>query len=677
MMASRNGGACMKGTTMIAKGWTARVLAAGAFAGSMVCGLAFGQPPAAPEEAPPTPRAFLALERASLREFLVDGKDQVLRRALGMLPDRVNDLPRELAMDAETAALVKSMLLTLAKPCKVAITYTPNYQKGGAMGYGFVMSVPMPDAAEAETLHGRVMRAIGAEAADLSPSKRFPGMMEANLPVAPLRFGPRKGAGGTSYDIIWGAVGDADVAFAEIPKPTHPMASTVVNGVVDFSQLTTLVGLGKTAASGARGPQAQAAQQVAKKLASYGLYGSDAVVAHFQMGYTKDASVTHVEVRNAEKPLAAMGIESGTVTEADLRAIPADAVMASASAWSTKAYTDLLADLVRAEPQAKEALAQFKAATDVDLVEDVMNSLGGVAIAYASDTTGGGSIGSSVLLLSFADRDRFVTAHGKLVAALMKAIASSPDGEQVRKYVRMDTATEDGTTLYALRTPGIPIPFEVTYAMTPRYLVLGLTPQSVLAAVRQANGKGDRGIVSRAEVASQLPKGKGLISVSFADTPRLMGAGYPLVCLAGVGIANGVRSPADASRDPGMVVPVYNELRAGVRPTVAVTYHEGELVVLHSTSDRSMLVGASGALGGLLRAWPIAAAVGIGVGATVFKERMGAAGPWEDRAMALAYDAALGPNAWISPASWAVEGATLAPGGTAGARGWLERATRE
>ena len=44
------------------------------------------------------------------------------------------------------------------------------------------------------------------------------------------------------------------------------------------------------------------------------------------------------------------------------------------------------------------------------------------------------------------------------------------------------------------------------------------------------------------------------IYLSFVDTPRLISWGYELVNLGCAPLANGVRSPADPERDPGMIL---------------------------------------------------------------------------------------------------------------------------
>lgn len=620
---------------------------------------------AAGEKAPPNPKPFVAFERAPLSEFLTDPKDAAFKHALSMIPQRIDDLPKEVGMPADAADLVKTILMTIAKPSRVAITYTPDYQKAGAFGYGLIISSMMESETEAKALHTKISAMLAKNGADaqVMPSDEFPGLSEVTLPVAPLHFGPRKGAKGATYDVIWGAVANADAAFESIPKAS-PGMKTVINGVLDFEQLTTLVGLGKSAVSAGGGPQgSQMANQVTKKLSSYGLFGADAVLAHFQMGYTPDASVTHVEVKNFAKPLRAMGMDGPALTNQDMAVIPSDAVMASISVSSTKPWVDTIQDMMRMEPQAQQAMAEFKQRTGVDPLNDVLGSLGGVGVVYASDTTGGGSIGSTVMLMSFADRAKFISAHDKLVAFGMKMLAENPDSEEMAKYIRLDVQSLDDTKIYALRTPGIPIPFELSYAMTPRFLVVGLTPQAVLAAVKQATGKGDPGLMSRAEGSSQVPKGKELVSFTFADTPGLMGAGYPLVTMASLALANGVRSPSDPSRDPGMLMPLFNDLKKNVRPTVTITYKDGETLVLHSTADRSMLAGASGAVGGMLRAWPVIGAIGAAIAVGGFRDRFGAMLPEqaEQKFVAYAFDAAAGPNAWIMPSRWMMEGMSVMP----------------
>src|SRR5262249_36893971 len=141
---------------------------------------------------------------------------------------------------------------------------------------------------------------------------------------------------------------------------------------------------------------------------------------------------------------------------------------------------------------------------------------------------------------------------------------------------------QDGDTqLFSLNFPGLPVPFEITYAFKGNWLIAGITPQATLAATRQGKGKGIRDNAGFADIVG----GKEILSFSFIDTPRTMRDGYQYVSLAGSALANAVRSPIDAARDPGLIVPTFAELKAGAKPMVSFSYWRGDDLISESHSD--------------------------------------------------------------------------------------------
>ena len=86
-----------------------------------------------------------------------------------------------------------------------------------------------------------------------------------------------------------------------------------------------------------------------------------------------------------------------------------------------------------------------------------------------------------------------------------------------------------------------------------------------------------------------------------------MREGYGALSHIGSAIANAMRSPTDPTREPGLVVPGYNQLAKGVIPRVGFSYWRGEDLVNETHTDRSMLVGAAGALGVIEKIVPIVA----------------------------------------------------------------------
>ena len=131
-----------------------------------------------------------------------------------------------------------------------------------------------------------------------------------------------------------------------------------------------------------------------------------------------------------------------------------------------------------------------------------------------------------------------------------------------------------------------------------------------------------------------------LTSVQFMDVPRLVSDGYGTMLLLGNALRNATRSPADETRDAGMVVPSYPVLVSGSKATVTASRYVGDDVIIESRGDRSVVVGMAGAVGALMSSpiLPLAAAAGAGVG--VFQARQEAAmmQAWEAEMEAMEYE---------------------------------------
>jgi prepilin-type processing-associated H-X9-DG protein len=74
-------------------------------------------------------------------------------------------------------------------------------------------------------------------------------------------------------------------------------------------------------------------------------------------------------------------------------------------------------------------------------------------------------------------------------------------------------------------------------------------------------------------------------------------------------VANALRSPGAADRDPGLLMPTYAKLLAGAKAGVSIGRIEGDELIWQGVGDRSMLVNLCGGIGALGGA-PSAVAVG-------------------------------------------------------------------
>ncbi|MCX5691072.1 MAG: hypothetical protein NTV94_15020 [Planctomycetota bacterium] len=557
-------------------------------------------------------QTILRFERAPLASFLVDPKDEALKNALSMIPARVSELPMDShgQFPEQATRWIELALQTVASGSRLAITFDPQNNAGGAMGYGLITESLFADGDKPKQLKEAVDEAITSNGGELpKSSKAFKGMRTTMVPGGRLTFGPRVET--KSFDVYFGTVpAQPESVFAELPKPTIAGLSPIVNGTFDFEGLTPLANLAQLGVSQAANGNGMQPPNVVQQLTEAGFIGENALNGQFEFGYTANASRSRITVNNAAAALAKSGNDKASISAADLNVIPADALNASITVASVDVLTNLLGEAKKqSNGEVEAALAKVKEATQVDLETELLASLGGIAGYYTSQSTGGGLLGY-VAFLSFKDKAAFTGAHDKLVSfARSQLRAAQPDGA---RYVRLRTWEEAGVTFHALAAAGLPIPGELTYAVTDRFLIVGLTQQAVVAAAMQAAGKGDKGILSRTDLGIGELTGKNqLLSFGFTDTARRAREGYNLVALAASAVSNAVRSPGNTSR-PGRIVPTINELLREVRPSVSVSYRSGDQFIMETWSDRSALVNAASAAGTLLDFAPIVAAAGLG-----------------------------------------------------------------
>lgn len=573
---------------------------------------------ARPEQPADGAKTILAVETAGLGRLLVDPKDQGLARAMSMTQARVSELPMQFdGMPPEAVESVSLVLDLLARPMRFGAIYNEN-NPTGLFGYGLMMSFRTADENDAKRLSGRI-DAILAKAPEFPPTQpnsTWAGMRDLQLPMGRLSFGARQGKGGWSYGAFVGSVDDPDAPFAGLAKAADGM-EPVVLGRFDLSGLTPAADM----AIGMAGNNPELSAMI-ENLKQAGVLGPDAMHGTFAMGYTKDESLSVATISGMARVNQLLGGSTEPLTPADLAVIPADATMAGIQKGDLSFLNTMLDEASKRGAPVDEMMAQFQEQTGVDLRHDIIDTLGGTFAYYMADSTGGGGLLSSVMLVTVKDRARFKGAHDKL-ATMANALADElPLGPG---HIRLASWKEGSTDLVTLRFPGLPVPLELTYALSDRWLIMGFTPQATLAAVRQANGKGDAGLASNPAVASKLPKGRALASLQYLDTPRYMRDGYTTISLAGSAIANAMRSPTDPGREPGMVVPLYHELAKGAKPTVEVSYWNGEDLVYEAHADRSMLVNAAGAVGSLQKFMPLIAG-GMAAMAMARQGRMGGMG---------------------------------------------------
>lgn len=547
-------------------------------------------------------QALIAFRRAPLAEFVQDPKDARLKAAVAMLGDRLGELPREIPqgkMDPAAFDLIPIVTAAVASPSRFAITFNPTSNAGGAFGYGMVMSSLFSDAATPRSLQDFVEKAMASEGHDLPRrSREYPDMRETRTPAGRLVFGPRDFESGHGYEVQFGTVEDPDAAFTALPAPSIEGLNAIVVGSFDLGALTPLANLGQMGLNHKMQEDGHGQLPLVEKLSKFGVIGDHAMKGTFELGYTKDAMRSRVRVENTGTLLEFLGLKTGKLVAKHFAPIPADAISASVGLLNFDAITNVLKELRAVGAPVDEVLGAVKERTGVDLEQDLFPALGGAGVMYSSDTCGGNGFGSTVALLGIRDREALIKAHRQLceaAAVAMQRLAEQEEGAWA-KYIKVRGWDAEGSPAFTLAFPGLPVPVEVSWAATEQWLVVAATPQALVAAVRQATGKGGKDILSRGDWRLDLGKHE-YLSVTLSDTQRLIRDGYGTVTLVGSAIGNMVRSPLGAARDPGMIVPLYADLCKGVRTSVRSTYREAELLVMESDCDPSLLVNIAAASG--------------------------------------------------------------------------------
>lgn len=539
----------------------------------------------------------LVIERASLDALLSDPKDLRFAKALAMLPARLNELPHEVPdMPPEAAEAINMLLGAVARPARIIVSYDQK-PTGGALGYGVVLSVLTTGKEDAEKMHGRLTALL--EQADnfppMKPSKRFPGMTDIHLPVpvGQLSFGPREAKDGWRYEIVFGTVNNPDAGIESLPKPAKGF-DPFVRARLDLAGLTPIVSFVQLFAGG--NPQVQ---EVRKQLEDSGIVGDGAMKVSFQAGHTDKETVAIAVAEGAGRVATNLGMSKTPIDRADFAAIPADAVYASLTRTGGDWVGKMLAQARDKSEAVKLGLDQFKAVTQVDPQKDILDALGDLSGFYMSESTGGGGLGSAVFMNSVKNRDSLKSAFTKLAE-----FANTMAKTEAKGYLRIVPADARGDSdMFTIQFPGLPVPLELSVALTDRWLLVAPTPQAAMVASEQAMSK-KGGLPSNPVFASAMPGDIAMTSMSFSDTAKSLRDGYIFLSLLGSGVSNLVRSPIDPLRDPGVTVPTYPDLMHGVRPRVMYSYWRADDYVMEVHSDHSMLVNLGSGAGSISRVLP-------------------------------------------------------------------------
>jgi len=290
-----------------------------------------------------------------------------------------------------------------------------------------------------------------------------------------------------------------------------------------------------------------------------------------------------------------LNLPTDTIPRAHLDAIPADAYVASLARLDLGFIEAILDTAAEFGAPVMDLENQFREQIGLDLRDDILRTLGGSVGYYLSESTGGGGPTSFVFMSNFKDRETFLTSHARLVRMANDARRHIPQG--FGRYIKLESWQHDGVDLMSLRFPGLPVPVEFSYAVTDEWLLVGLTPQAVITAAAQVNGKGAGGLLANPRFAERLKGDHAFQSFQVVDAYHTIRAGYPAVQLVGSALANMARSPHGAEREPGVVAPMFNDLRDGIKAAVVYSVWDGDDLISHGWNDRSGLAAMAAQFG--------------------------------------------------------------------------------
>ncbi|MGK0482617.1 MAG: hypothetical protein ACJAQ3_002598 [Planctomycetota bacterium] len=519
---------------------------------------------AAPAQEAPIP--LMSFGMGDLTTQPVHPKDAALIRALGMLDERLAELPSEVGGDmppelqpAFEADSIPVWLRLLTAQKRFSMAALPTPPQGAEMP--FLMSLAVDES---------------SEAAAAQYEGALKGLLQRMQVPVPMEMIQRDG---TALQVNMGAelpvMGTTQAArLLGTSTPAFEMRMNA-GGYLKFIQ-------GMMMDAGAP----YETMMVFDILSRMGL--DDTVM---EVASTCDGKTTHTAsiLTNVGGLMRGNGIlPEGGLTAAHLAPIPADATWASVQRMDMEAVFNAINSLASEylQEQMGEGTDMAEMVTSmigIDLRSGLFGALGDTYGMYASESTGGGGLTSTVMFFSLRDSEALLQTKEQLEEMINGMVAAQADG-----YVNIRTWTRGDDEYSTLMFPGLPVPLEATMAMSDEWLVVAATPQAAMGAMDQI-ASGGRSLAAHASIAPLVADGT-KVGVSFVAGERFARQGYGLTSMMLSSVSNGVRSRLDGLREPGPIMPVYSVFKEGIQDIIGYSELQGDNIVTHQTSDGSMVV---------------------------------------------------------------------------------------
>ncbi len=421
-----------------------------------------------------------------------------------------------------------------------------------------------------------------AEMAGLGLDELTPTTSELMGPMGPVGLGH-------DDELLWLSMGEGervsmDIQRGDLPKGVTPLVSGRVDigGLINFFA-PDLADMFANEPAMAYNPM-------------MAFLGEDAPIIEFGVGVDDDQMHMTSRMVNAGLNSEALGMNTDVFFEkSDFKRVPKDAVRMVAFQVSISTMLDAIEAAM--EEAGSDEYAEFTEELGVDLIDEILGNLGDKLMFYQAESTGGGGLLSAVLIVELNDADEFGAAHVKLVDRLNELAQDEIDG-----YARVQSWRTSGVDSFTMTAPGLPIPFEPSWAIAQQTLVVALSPGGLERAVSQIQRRSKQSIVSnplfKQAVLSRMPEGKAY-AASYYDAARLTKKGYGMTSMLMSALANSARSPKHPDRVVGSIMPSYSSFTKDIEPSGTVSWWDGDDFRTHYIGDESMLVQLSTGLGAI------------------------------------------------------------------------------
>lgn len=543
-------------------------------------------------------RELLTIDYRGIDAFFASEKDAKLHRALGMLDDRLRELPAELGGQAAPEGAFPVLRRMLEGPMSLRVFGQEQQIAGMLLPLFGELRLTEATPSEARSMASGLAETLRSIGLDVDPN------VGAALSVIPAPLPLWMGSRDQDVVVRFGKESDpvAPSPAKYLPagvKPACTLRMDYSGGLEMVRHIAEVAG------------EEAGLEQLDRMLEQFGL---TEMAIEYSYGFDDHRAYEVMATEGYGSMMRAMQMAPAGPLDAErVRWVPEDASWAVMARLDLAGYVSFMNEMLREMPESGgiDMLELVQSQTGIDVRTELLDTLGQHFMMYGSDSTGGGGLMSTVMVMDLTAPEDFSEFMGRMVEMIGGMAAAESEG-----YVQLRGWSEDGMQFTSLQTPGVPAPMEPTMTVVGEAAIFAMTPQAALAAARQISS-GQRSLLDQRALIDQLPEDMtSAISLIYIDSARFMRDGYGMTSMVCSAIANGVRS-RDGERDPGMILPAYNDLARGAKAIVGVGRLEGDALVAEYRADRSHLVNLAGILGWVAEVpGPIfaLAAVGVAVG---------------------------------------------------------------